>query len=173
MTGFKGRPFTDRPFAAGSLMGMRAWIIADNWASHGLLTGVYHRYPWTPDVNVATHWGPVPARGCDLISLDCLCGFYAYYDGSNDYLQDRVGWSDWRIAGIIEGWGRCVVGTRGFRCQRAQIQALVTPHGVDSETVQRIRNHYPDVPWFDTHAAAVAAFPLSVAELVPTVPADV
>lgn len=156
--GFKGNPYTSRAFAVGSVLGTRAWIIGNN----GALTGVYHRYPWQPGINVAEHMGPIPAQGCDFLGLNCLCGFYGYYDGSNDYLQDHMAWADWRIAGIIEGWGKCVVGARGFRCEKAEVRALVTPLGVDEETLWQIAGRHPGVPWFATQADAVDAFPLTV-----------
>jgi len=148
----------DRPFAAGSLVGSRAWIIRDS----GTLSGVYHRVPWSAGLNLAECL-PTPGVGDgphELVGIDCECGFYAYHDGSNDYWQDRVGWTDYRVAGIIEGWGRCVVGLRGFRCEKAEIRALVVPEDVDDVLMGRIRSRYPDVPWFDTQAEAVAAFPL-------------
>jgi hypothetical protein len=154
------KPFADRPFAAGSLMGSRAWIIRDS----GVLTGVYHRMPWQPYLNVA-ECDANPGIGAgvhELVGIDCECGFYAYHDGSNDYWQDRHGWTEYRIAGIIESWGRCVVGSRGFRCENAEIRALITPEGVDDVVLAGIRNCYPGAQWFATTAEAEAAFPLTV-----------
>lgn len=50
--------------------------------------------------------------------LGCSCGFYAYYNGYNEYLDSNA------IVGIIEGYGETVIGTRGFRSQKARIVAL-------------------------------------------------
>lgn len=51
----------------------------------------------------------------------CKCGFYAYYDGSNDYHTPD------RINAVVEGWGQTVIGTRGFRAEKARILALHIP----------------------------------------------
>lgn len=51
----------------------------------------------------------------------CGHGFYAYYDGSNDYAADG------RISAVIEGYGETVIGTRGFRSSKARIVALCSP----------------------------------------------
>jgi len=161
--------FSDRPFAEGSLIGLRAWVITYSGGLHS----VYHRgFTWTPGVNVAEcdlysedipavyRQGQQPHR---YLGIDCECGLYGYTDGSNDYrYDDPYGphWAGYRIGGVIEAWGLLVVGSRGFRAEKAQVKALVTPTFVDSVTLGKVRSRYPDVPWFDTQAEAVAAFPL-------------
>src|SRR4051812_39387345 len=40
---------------------------------------------------------------------DCSCGFYGYYDGSDDYYKDGL------VSGVVEGYGEALIGTRGFR----------------------------------------------------------
>jgi hypothetical protein len=49
---------------------------------------------------------------------ECACGFYAYLNGHNEY--NHVS----RVTGIIEGYGETLIGTRGFRAQKAKILAL-------------------------------------------------
>lgn len=51
----------------------------------------------------------------------CGHGYYAYYDGSNDYR------SDGRVSAVVEGYGETVIGTRGFRATKAKILALHIP----------------------------------------------
>jgi hypothetical protein len=63
--------------------------------------------------------------------LNCGCGFYAYFDGGNDYAQEG------RVAGIIEGYGTCTVGSRGFRAEKARLVALVLP-GVAGNRLVRL-----------------------------------
>lgn len=164
---------SDRPFSIGSLTGLRAFLINDK----GGLTGVAYRDLYSPEVNTAVchvepWWTPetIPAcylpyikDGHDFIGINCTCGFHAFFDGTNDYLHDPNGpmWSEYRIAGIIEGWGKYVVGPRGFRAEKARILALITPPDVDSETLATVRRRYPAAAWFDTQDAAIAEFPLT------------
>jgi hypothetical protein len=63
---------------------------------------------------------------CTGMEPGCTCGFYAYLRGCNDYLERAEGVQP-LIGGVIRGWGRTVVGTRGFRTERAEILALYVP----------------------------------------------
>lgn len=161
--------FGQRPFAEGTLRGIRAFSVT----STGGLTGVVHKQAWSAEVNVAQCMKPkvsffVPSNGVEreheLVSLGCACGMYAYFDGSNDYIHDRWHTHNSAIAGVIEGWGKCVVGTRGFRCEKAIIKALVVPMGHTSEhlaeVLGQVQSRYP-VAWFDSQDAALVEFPLT------------
>lgn len=64
--------------------------------------------------------------------IDCTCGIYAL----NDYpklWENREGkrrattkpWPHEAITGLIHGWGRIIVGTKGFRAEYAKPIALV------------------------------------------------
>lgn len=53
----------------------------------------------------------------------CGCGFWAYYGEGLD--SPYAGQN--RIAGVIEGYGRTTLGTKGFRCEKAKIVALMVP----------------------------------------------
>lgn len=240
--------FGDRPFIAGSLIGLRAFRV-DNL---GRLTGVTHRDVWTPGENVAVchrdrvvmggmtfyvssagtttttspttfnPGGPVTAtepsyvqmtqprgrkkkRGPgpeyavsdkpalpapslsqaavrptpppepphELVSLRCNCGFYAYFDGSNDYLSGNglvVNWNGLsnddrgvRLAAIVEGYGKVVVGSRGFRAEKARILALIQPpsqSGREFVLSSKVVRNYA-VPVFDCEQDALREFPLT------------
>lgn len=50
------------------------------------------------------------------------CGFWAFFDGSNDYYTHGE-----TVAAIVEGYGTVTVGTRGFRAEKARIAALIIP----------------------------------------------
>lgn len=171
--------FGQRPFVAGTLTGLRAFLVTPS----GGLTGVMHRDLWTPAVNIAQCHAPRMMFPPQLIAavsksqkapepyvhtyvgLDCTCGFYAYFDGSNDYLHQRAWHLGAHVAGIVEGWGKCVVGTRGFRCEKVRLRALILPAGhgePDLATLlERVRDSYPSVPWFESQPAALAEFPLT------------
>lgn len=51
----------------------------------------------------------------------CLHGFYAYYDGSDDYGTPA------RVSGVVRGYGETMIGSRGFRASKAEILALCIP----------------------------------------------
>lgn len=108
----------------GSVRGVRSFDVD----AAGRLTGVFHRRVWGPGQNSAScvyHEPPfrrslssqashrVAARGCS-------CGFYAYLD-------DKHGDVGGEVRGVIEGYGRVTVGSRGFRAEKAKILALVVP----------------------------------------------
>lgn len=162
--------FTDIGFAVGLVRGARTFRMTRD--SH--LMGVYHRQLWRPGLNYALcrKKGPlgfntgqggqkspqlaaqpddgfaVPERGH---IADCRCGFYGYYDGSNDY---RANHGDWLVEGVVEGWGETVIGKRGFRCTVARIVALT----LDQDWKLPLSESY-GVPVFDTFDAMVASYP--------------
>ena len=85
--------------------------------------------------------------------VDCGCGFYGYYDGSNDYYKPE------RVSGIVEGYGEVVIGTRGFRATKARLVALTIPETVPFPLASRVRRNYRDIPVYDSFADMVAAHP--------------
>lgn len=195
--------FSQRPFVAGSLLGLRSFSVGPD----GHLTGVVQPYPYTAEENVAVcvrgdrvlnrmlmHLdGPVgqQARAAEekhqLLNLDCSCGFYAYFNGIDPYSSagSVMFGSSARVTGLIEGYGRTVVGTKGFRAEKARLVAIV----FGLETEERFRNthplirmlrgqrpipfptgdqwnqighHYPDVPLYSSVAEALQAHPLTI-----------
>ena len=167
--------FGSRPFVAGAIVGTRSWMI-----QNGSLTGVrYRSQDWTDGTNEAEchksgggytvsglahsmtrgggfipSWVP-PHEPC---LLDCRCGFYAYFDGSVDY----AGEAD--VSGVIEGFGSCVVGDRGFRAARARVIALVVPELTTLQAMcewSDVRAQFPRVPTYATLSQAVANHPLT------------
>lgn len=145
--------FSDRPFVAGSLVGMRAFDVD----SLGRLTGPSFGGVFKPGENVATcggdgtnpasafvvaqrelramtyrmnaraQTGKAPAlRPAHVVGgVTCSCGFYAYFDGRNDYAKPG------RVSALVEGYGVCTVGERGFRAEKARLVALINvtkPH---------------------------------------------
>lgn len=216
--------FSDRPFVAGTITGLRAFRID----TLGRLTGVTYKDVWTPGENVAVcHADNTFAnaiqmaaalsaqidltfnsqRGFDrkgkkakgipkiptpgekaaklthaLAGIACQCGFYAYFDGGNDYLSQAwasggaitisngylvTGGSEDRaprVAAVVNGWGLVTVGSRGFRAEKAEVVALISPKSEQAKhevAFAKVRRNYPDVEVFETEVEAVRAFPLT------------
>lgn len=126
-----------------------------------------------------------PAPRHTVAGLGCKCGFYAYFDGLNDYM--RTG----RVAAVVEGFGLYTLGTRGFRTSKARLLALIeppmgrleggfvfNPFGTTTNPAPStpamtpllwsyVRRNYSEVPVFTTEDAALAEYPLYEPE-VPT-----
>lgn len=152
----------------------------------GQLMGLYYPQAWVDGVNIAqcrkkdTEFNyfakrayedyelgrvdrePIPPHTFDPVPQDgehlpaCNCGFYAYYDGSNDYYDPEKHGPD-LITGVMEGWGEVLIGARGFRCTRARIVALCIPEKHASR--EMILAHYPSVPNFVSFDRMVEVFP--------------
>lgn len=159
--------FSDRPFVAGSLIGIRAFKpVGDR-----LVAPVQGTWLWRPGENVAAclpalSWplASTPTQDHRAGSMGCRCGFYAYFQaGYNPHTRPGD------IFGLIEGYGVVTVGTRGFRCEKARIVALIAPDVPDFDLGFVFAN-YPDVPVFPSVDAAVAEFPLTVPEGTPPPP---
>ena len=138
--------FTGLGLSIEPVTGVRAFDV-DRF---GRLTGVSFHDVWTPGENTATCHAGGYAGGLSMVAqylsggllsssdlasrptvpvtapkkhdvAGCGCGFYAYYDGSNDYRTDA------RVSAVVEGFGETVIGSRGFRAQKARIVALCIP----------------------------------------------
>jgi hypothetical protein len=174
--GFSGR---DLPLAAGSVTAVRLWHVdmasaeaAMNGTpvrAEGLLTGVFGGV-WRRGENVAVcgggpgfplcHRDLVPAPGCG-------CGFWAYWALRYAWRCDYY----WRgeVIGVIQGYGRTRIGTRGCRCGKARILGLhVRPAGPDGpprvlphHEAAEILGSYYGVPCYSSLAEMLAAHPLT------------
>ncbi|MHB1063185.1 MAG: hypothetical protein ACYC1Z_01600 [Georgenia sp.] len=145
----------------GSVRGRRSFGVLPD----GRLTGLYYTQAWAAGENQASCFheggvlvelpgGSVAVRGAHSRSIGtthglqgCTCGFYAYYR-ADPYARSG------RISGIIEGFGRVVLGTQGFRAEKARILALVA-----GRDLRRTCERYPDVAWFAEERAMLAEFP--------------
>ncbi|GAA1436388.1 hypothetical protein GCM10009616_36030 [Microlunatus lacustris] len=145
-----------RPFAAGTVVGLRAFRVDDT--NH--LTGVSRRIAWTAGVNEAvcapfSLWVTPGSTSEDhrVAGIDCSCGFYAYFANANDYAHHYAH----TVTGIVEAYGTVTIGSRGFRAEKARILALVRP--VDGIDFAAIIRSYPGVPVYASQAEALAAHP--------------
>jgi hypothetical protein len=161
-------------FALGSVTGARAFRVD----SGGWLTGLYYKSRWLPGDNVARcrkgqatrtfsmFGGPNEepdyddVTGSPLIEADhiagCKCGFYGFYEGSNDFNRTENHGSNY-VSGIIRGSGLCVIGTRGFRTQHARLLALQISPTVPG--FEKVLARYASIPMFGSFADMKAAFP--------------
>lgn len=106
----------------------------------------------------------------------CECGFYAYYANEEHQYSGQV-------AGVIEGYGETLVGTKGFRTAKARILAL-TPYDFSQRSpnstpsyitngsnvwnfdrlCRKLRRRYKGVEVFRTVSEMYEAFPPTTAE---------
>ena len=133
--GFSG----DYELSMGSAIGVRAFKV--DWL--GRLTGVSQvEQVFRPGNNKAICWK------CDTDRMErCDCGFYAYFKGQdNHFLAGEP------VGAIIEGTGRTIIGTKGFRTENAKLLALFP---IRDRHLRRFRATswtrwlYPTGEWFD------------------------
>lgn len=85
---------------------------------------------------------------------DCQCGFYGYFDGSDDYHDNGT------VSAVVEAYGETIIGTRGFRAMKAKIVALhINDKDLSPAFMRKIRNNYDGIAFFDSFESMVAEFP--------------
>jgi len=176
LPGFSGR---DLPLAVGSVTGVRLWHVDVPAAEavlngapervDGLLTGVFGGV-WGRGENEAVCGGGQESPPCDLVpGPECGCGFWAYW-------ALRYAWRChyyWRgeVVGIIQGYGRTRIGTRGCRCGKARIVGLHVrpaepdpdgdPPTLHHDDLVEVLGSYYGVPCYPSLAEMLAAHPLT------------
>ena len=163
-----------------------------NYGGYVSATNYYYSQPWTwlsaptaPEITAAasslSEEAVEPRESLKpkhvVGGSGCGCGYYAYFDGLNDYMVTG------RIAAVVEGYGNYMLGTRGFRSAKARLLGLIAPEfgSYDSGMFSRassmeimsparlamVLHNYPDVPVYATQDEALDAHPLHEPE-VPT-----
>lgn len=138
-------------FAAGSVTGLRQWTLAapdfsrsphdagQDWPP-ALLTGATG-FAWPPGVVEATcnngYPHPVPAEFVDnsvptSARSRCGCGHWAYWDLVPAFSSQFSSSGGLPVLGVIEGYGRVLLGERGFRSQKARIIALAPSFSIQA-----------------------------------------
>lgn len=162
MTGFAGQGEQDFEFAVGRVSGLRQWTLAGpdlrtdphkadrNWAPSPLAgaTG----FGWPDGVleavcnNGYRHSPPTekdPGTGAR-----CGCGFWAYWDmtalAANRFAVTGRGLP---VLGVIAGYGRVLIGERGFRSEKAKIIALAPAFSVQAEVSRPSRDLWDQGQW--------------------------
>jgi len=127
-------------FAAGTIRGIRGW----NLDRRGRLVGTWNQdFIWKPETHLGVcpyHsfsrmravvknerlWSfsdevdSTPAPVTPEIEPSCSCGLYAY----TDFESFDNAYGTLPVHGIVEGYGKTVVGEYGFRASSARIVAL-------------------------------------------------
>ena len=174
LPGFNGR---DLPLAVGSVTAVRLWHVDMPSAEaalngtpervDGLLTGVFGGV-WRRGENVAVCGDGQESPPCDLVpGPECGCGFWAYWALRYAWRCDYY----WRgeVVGIIQGYGRTRIGTRGCRCGKARILGLHVrppdpgrePWALRPDDVAEALGNYYGVPCYPSLAEMLAAHPLT------------
>lgn len=89
---------------------------------------------------------------------DCTCGFYAY--GNRSWVQGYgpYAWSHLVLA-AVHCSGRLVAGEKGLRAQKMRLKACYINKAAPREVLERLRSHYPEVEFFTSRKALLAAYP--------------
>jgi len=133
----------EAPDGITPLVGYRGWTYKD-----GKLSSCYRAVEWPiggPLLSECIHPTYIPFNDRGAVSpqstkkhvapfKDCTCGIYAlneysprsYVDESGKHRKKGKPWPNDSIVGVILGWGRIVMGTKGFRCEYAKPIALMT-----------------------------------------------
>lgn len=113
----------------GVLRGYRTWRLN----GFGQLTSTAQHYTWGPTAGaLCSRGGPcgcgnsqcvftqASGNGHEAPSVDCGCGLYGWYAPDDSRIVPS------HVFGCIEVSGRVLLGTHGFRAERARILGLVT-----------------------------------------------
>lgn len=157
--------FCGPPLVLGEIYGARSFLFVPET---GELAAEYSPYVWTPGVNEAKHivtaFSDNSCQDSKIEILECpgpvscqRCGMYAYTEGRLEY-----GTPTTSVLGIIKGWGVTQVGSKGFRCSKAEIVALYSPNSsltkpANSRFVRLVRwwqRHFWS-PWWSLFFAAL------------------
>ncbi len=150
--------------------GWREWFIAADG-----LRGAQGRL-WRPGTNTAECYGrhAVMLRVLDdrlagtgiatpthSVERWCTCGLYSWRQ------PDRIRMRQDKVAGVVESWGRVLIGERGYRAQYARVVALCGPRASNDgrpcaagplhEKRVATAAQY-SVPYFETLDDAIAHF---------------
>lgn len=135
-----GLGFDGGGLAVGSVFGIRWWNLKAPDGIHLRLHGV--QAPWQPGENIASCAACRPGRECmhsEVPDENCGCGFWAYWTVNAAPLYGQR-----RVMGVVEGYGRTLIGDKGFRCEKARIVALCCQF--TEEQIVGTQPHYSQGP---------------------------
>jgi hypothetical protein len=125
--------------------------------SNGSIVSECSRSELNKDKSSATHKSP---------DQDCSCGVYAHYLPLESYEKQKHS-----IFGVVEASGKILMGTKGFRAEKARVVALAGYGACNQwfENTEKTRGVYPEdvvdfctsigVPYFPTVRQMVYEFP--------------
>ncbi|MDQ2874805.1 MAG: hypothetical protein M3Y33_08445 [Actinomycetota bacterium] len=166
--GFEER--AEAEWSPGTVRGVRYFTVDETGSLHGAGQGV----TWTQGENVAVcRYSPdhVPPH-----AGDCGCGFWAYW--TREAAQSIFASGSRQVIGVIEAYGRTLIGDKGFRAAKARILGVgcmfETSEPPDSAALSaprtlsaRQRGLYESLPGFRAsfHAMGGSAPPPDLAKL--------
>lgn len=159
---------------AGSVIGVRAWRIDGRGQLWPL--SVRTAPPWEPGENLARCFKeadrPVGSRcenpDCPLCNgtrthadfqADCVCGFYGVWQPLTVPVNHEA---PWYVAGVVEAYGRVVLGSNGFRAAKARVLALCGTHPAwrrERMPMPPLHRQWEQVPRFESLSEALAEYP--------------
>lgn len=92
----------------------------------GTLLGPIQHHPWTKGMNYAQCTTQYYAEDA-IPHFNCGCGFYGYHDIDTAEKEYDTPSKNQLLLAVIEASGRCLVGRRGFKAQKAKIAAVHVP----------------------------------------------
>lgn len=164
-------------FNGGIHIGQNHGFRAFRYDLNDRLGSLVYDYEWQPGVNRAvcardTLFEKDP-KPCPFPSKACSHGFYAYY--GEDYFQPHWAKKVCILNGVIDGFGRCVIGDKGYRSEYATLVAFCKPFRVDTayceamdmepelieqHVCRQLEQRFPQVPIFDSVAELRNVIPL-------------
>lgn len=144
--------FADRevetPLVPGLIRGIREFTLARDWEASGRATlkPIFAHFEYKDGENVAecdvqarssmiTSYGLSASRHPRVPDKMCSCGFYAYWENAAGRDHSTMGYYD-KLVGIVEAYGKCLVGDQGFRSEKSRLVALVLPDLPEDRVVQ-------------------------------------
>jgi hypothetical protein len=147
LPGFDGKTET----AMGVVRGIRSWTIYPE-GLRGSASGL-----WISGENIADCSNEQST--CLPPVEDCGCGFWAYWQDSARFFNA------FNVAGVVEGYGRTLIGPRGFRSEKARIVALTILHSVSVDQMITVQGY--DAPLYPNVQSMLNAHPLTDAYSEP------
>jgi hypothetical protein len=152
----------ERALVPGTLRGFRQWRPGLDQSLRPV--NIQEAPPWSRGINHAicspkeSLYTGAYARPHSAPHSPCQCGFYAHYDPEISVPLNYYVNSPHTVHGIIEASGKVIMGTRGFRAEKAEIVALYGTFQGSHEGVYDISQRY-QVPYFPDPGDALRMFP--------------
>ena len=163
----------DVALVAGSVIGVRAWRI--NGGGQLWPLSVRTAPPWEPGENLATCYKerarpelvlcenpdcPICHRGPHQgFEADCVCGFYAVWQPMTVPVNHEA---PWYVSGVVEAYGRVVLGPGGFRAAKARVLAMCGTHPSwrrERMPMPPLHPQWEQVPKFPSLREALVEYP--------------
>lgn len=165
------------PLALGQLYGLRFWHTRRGAKPDVTLYGCWLR-DWHQGVNSARCFSAaetakrqgekteVSHQEHQSPDLGCGCGFWAYWDNAAGSYTEYNG-RQVDVTGVIRGFGKTIIGSKGFRCEKAEILGLCVNSIFCDKVPGRLKEHVSalsvrySVPVFFSVPELLETFPLT------------